>query len=266
MTCPGLVVAAESGDSLARARELAEELGAGFADTVPDDGSLCLSVGPGGISLRSGNLAFKGDFTTMARRLRAVNLSSELLIKAARIKNASMPLSVFDATAGMGEDSFLLAAAGYEVTLYEHNPVVGALLKDALARARTLPETSDAAGRMRAFVGDSVSAIQELERIPDIIYLDPMFPERRKSAAVKKKFQLIHLIETTAGEGGDILRSAIEAGPRKIIVKRPAGGPLLGGIRPSYSLQGKTVRYDVILPAAVRAGNAAEGTYGRKKI
>ena len=30
---------------------------------------------------------------------------------------------------------------------------------------------------------------------PDVVYLDPMFPERTKSAAVKKKFQLLHHLE-----------------------------------------------------------------------
>ena len=40
-----------------------------------------------------------------------------------------------DATAGLGEDSLLLAAAGFEVTLCEADPVIAVLLEDALTRA-----------------------------------------------------------------------------------------------------------------------------------
>ena len=247
-----LVVVAETDAFIQNAASVADELGTSTAVYAPEDGSIYLSVGPGGVSLRSGNLSFRGDFSSLSKRLKAENLSSELLIRAAKIKNAKMPLRVLDATAGMGEDSFLLSAAGYEVTMYEHNPVIGVLLKDSLSRALSEPRTHEAAGRMRAVIGDSLRAIASLDDTPDIIYLDPMFPERAKNSAVKKKFQLIHRVEMTAGAGEDLLFAAIKANPRKIIVKRPAKGPFLGDIKPGYSLHGKTVRYDVILPAAVR--------------
>ena len=65
-------------------------------------------------------------------------------------------LKAIDATAGMGEDGFLLAAYGYEVTLYEQNPVIAALLKDALRRARKHPVLKDIASRMKLVEGDSV--------------------------------------------------------------------------------------------------------------
>lgn len=80
----------------------------------------------------------------------------------------------------------------------------------------------------------------------------PWFPERRKSAAVKKKFQLIHHLEAPCQNEGALLAAAISAGPRKVVVKRPAKGPHLAGVKPSHSLAGKAVRYDVIIPASIK--------------
>ncbi len=171
--------------------------------------------------------------------------------------NARRRPLVIDATAGLGEDSFLLAAAGFFVDMYEHNPVIAALLSDALGRAMEDPGLRGPASRMRLTVGDSLDAIKNADPAPDVIYLDPMFPERRKSAAVKKKFQLLHMIEEPEGSGEALLAAAIAAAPGKIVIKRPPKGPCLGGIRPGYSLTGKAVRYDVIVPAGA-APRAAE--------
>ena len=79
---------------------------------------------------------------------------------------------------------------------------------------------------------------------PDVIYLDPMFPERQKSGLVKKKFQLIHYLEAPAENEETLMQAAIDARPFKIVVKRPAKGPYLAGLKPSYSLDGKAIRYD----------------------
>ena len=84
---------------------------------------------------------------------------------------------------------------------------------------------------------------------PDVILLDPMFPERTKSAAVRKKFQLLHHLEEPCADGELLLAAAIAANPRRIIIKRPMKGEYLGGVKPSFSLTGKAVRVDVIVPA-----------------
>ena len=77
----------------------------------------------------------KGDFTRMLPRLKAGKLSGELLVRAAKIKGKEGLLTAVDATAGLGEDSLLLAAAGFQVILCERNPVVYELLRDAVRRA-----------------------------------------------------------------------------------------------------------------------------------
>ena len=83
----------------------------------------------------------------------------------------------------------------------------------------------------------------------DLIYLDPMFPERKKSALVKKKFQLLHYLERPAADEQELLQAALSARPKKIVIKRPLKGPDLGGQKPSYRIRGKAIRYDVIVPS-----------------
>lgn len=205
-----------------------------------EDGSLAL-VGDG--------LQLQGDFTRMIPRLRQQNLQNELLIKAAKIKHSHEIITAIDATAGLGEDAILLAAAGFQVQLYERNPVIAALLRDALERAAVIEELAGIISRMTFIEGDSIPALQQQAVRPDVILLDPMFPERQKSALIKKKFQLLHAIEQPCQDGEQLLQAAIQAHPRKIVIKRPLKGPYLADIRPSHSVSGKAIRYDcIVLP------------------
>ena len=205
-----------------------------------------------GLFLSCDGMTVRGDFASMARRISASNLDKELIIKAAKIKGLGANPRAIDATAGLGEDAFLLAAAGFNVTMYERDEIIGALLEDALKRAHEqAPEISsrfhDAIARMELKREDSISALKNLDYKPDIILLDPMFPERKKSALVKKKLQLIQLLEKPCDDEEALMEAAISARPRRIIVKRPPKGPYLAGIKPSFSLTGKAVRIDCIV-------------------
>ena len=191
------------------------------------------------------------DLTGMLPRLRRDRLSRELLVRAAKVRGVEAP-PAFDATAGLGEDSLLLAAAGFIVTLYESDHVIAELLKDSLGRAASDRRLADPVARMQAHVGDSIAALRGLASSeaapPDVVYLDPMFPERRKSAAVGKKFQLLHELERPCANPEELLDAALAVHPRKVVVKRPVKGPYLADAKPSYSLAGKAVRFDVIVP------------------
>lgn len=243
-----------------------------------------LSVDADGLSLTDGDQAMRGDFTKLQKRLQYHNLTHELLVKATKVKGREN-LRVIDATAGMGEDSLLLAAAGCEVTLFEQDPVIAALLQDTMRRALEDAALHEIVMRMQLVEGDSIGHLRKLGEAgtgsyaqegdvghdcstltasaatgndaaatisgadtalkrPDVIYLDPMFPERQKSGLVKKKFQLIHYLEAPAENEEALMQAAIDARPFKIVVKRPAKGPYLAGLKPSYSLDGKAIRYD----------------------
>lgn len=210
-----------------------------------------LVLGPDGLSLESDGMTLRGDLEHMERRLRPGNLSHELVVRAARLKGVERPTAV-DATAGLGEDSLLLAAAGFTVTLYERDPVIAALLRDSLRRAAAVPQLAQAVGRMRLVEGDSIEALEGMagsDARPDLVLLDPMFPARHKSASVKKKLQLLQTLERPCDDEERLLQAARDVGPRKVIVKRPAKGPTLAGMKPSYSVSGKAIRFDcLVLP------------------
>jgi 16S rRNA (guanine1516-N2)-methyltransferase len=197
-----------------------------------------------GLALVGEGQMLRGDFTRMLPRIKAGRLNSELLVKAAKIKKAEGELTAVDATAGLGEDSLLLAAAGFNVTLYERNPVVYELLKDALERAAQIPELAPVVARMTAVHADSVAGMASLETPPDVILLDPMFPARQKSALVKKKLQMIQKLEQPCDDEITLLLTAMEAKPKKLIVKRPPKGDYLAGLKPDHSIEGKAVRFD----------------------
>ncbi len=260
----------------AYAEALAAHLKTTLLHTTPD-APVWLSVDAAGLSLTDGDQAMRGDFTKLQKRLQYHNLTHELLVKATKVKGREN-LRVIDATAGMGEDSLLLAAAGCEVTLFEQDPVIAALLQDTMRRALEEATLHEIVMHMQLVEGDSIGHLRRLGEAatgsdvqegdvghdcptltasaatktgsdealkrPDVIYLDPMFPERQKSGLVKKKFQLIHYLEAPAENEEALMQAALAARPFKIVVKRPAKGPYLAGLKPSYSLDGKAIRYD----------------------
>lgn len=247
-----IVIELAAGGDEAAASALAERMGAPVVaggDVAPE--ALAVRFDAEGTALARGGMMLRPDLSAMLPRIRQGRLGRELLVRAARVKGVEAPVAV-DATAGLGEDALLLAAAGFEVLLFESDPVIAALLADSLRRASASDASAlrRAAERMRIAGEDSMAGLpvlaEELTAPPDVVYLDPMFPERRKSAAVKKKFQLIHYLERPCEDEEALVRAALAANPRKIVVKRPLKGPVLAGVKPSYALAGKAIRYDVI--------------------
>lgn len=195
-----------------------------------------------GVSLTGYGLAYQGDFENMLHRVTNGRLQHEMLVRASKSEKPGR--KAIDATAGMGEDGFLLAAQGYEVTLYEQNPVIAVLLKDALRRAKKHPVLKEIAARMKLTEGNSVELMPALLDPVDVIYLDPMFPARQKSSLINKKLQLIQKLEPPCSQETDLFDAAISADPDKIIVKRPLKSEFLAGRKPSYTLSGKAILYD----------------------
>jgi 16S rRNA (guanine1516-N2)-methyltransferase len=150
---------------------------------------------------------------------------------------------VADASGGLGRDAVHLAALGYDVTAIERNAVVAALACDGLARARS--QGLLAADNPRWYTGDGRTLLATLDPRPATVYLDPMFPpKRKKSAAVRKEMRLLRLL---AGEDGDVLElfaAARRAAAERVVVKRPLeAAPIVPA--PSAVYRGKLVRYDV---------------------
>ena len=244
-----IILYVESCEYTEKARLIANKLKVDIIDDEKfiKDQDLILKLGSNGLSLINKNMILHGDYTKNIKRLISGKIQSELLVKAAKIKGKQENLIAVDATAGLGEDSLLLAAAGFKVYLYENNPIISLLLKDTIERAKQVPELEEIVCRMEVIEEDSIKSMKELGFKPDVILLDPMFPERKKSALVKKKFQLLHFLESPCTDEEEMLEAAILAKPHKTIIKRPLKGEWLAGKKPDYCLKGKAIRYDCIV-------------------
>ena len=235
-----IVVCFEKGGQKDMAEAFARRIGAEISEKPGP--KLTILFHAKGVSLTGYGLSYQGDFENMLHRVTNGRLQHEMLVRAA--KSDKPGRKAIDATAGMGEDAFLLAAQGYEVTLFEQNPVIAVLLKDALRRAKKHPVLKDIASRMNLVQDNSVEGMSKLLDPVDVIYLDPMFPARQKSSLINKKLQLIQKLEPPCSEETDLFDAAISASPSKIIVKRPLKSEFLAGRKPSYTLNGKASRYD----------------------
>ncbi len=154
--------------------------------------------------------------------------------------------TIVDATAGLGGDALRLAGLGCTVIALERSPWIAALLDDTLERHRaSTGALADMAGHITLIHADAREFLARPGERPDAVYIDPMFPaKRRKSAAVRK--ELVWLREL-AGDDTDaeaLLTAALAAARERVIVKRPGHAPPLGP-EPTVSYAGKLVRYDV---------------------
>lgn len=155
--------------------------------------------------------------------------------------------TVFDATAGLGEDAWILASLGCTVHACERNPITHALLRDGVARAHASHQ--ETAARVSVALGDAAEALNvlagkaEAER-PDVVYLDPMFPTGRKTAE-RKAMRVLRLISGDDADAGDLLAAALKAARRRVVVKRPLRAALLGEAVPMVVHKGKSLRFDV---------------------
>lgn len=173
----------------------------------------------------------------------------QLIAKAVGLKAGVKP-HIYDLTAGLGGDAFVLACLGCRVTMAERNPVVHALLSDGLARAREFAllhdgELNDILARLHLLDADSIQWLGSSGETPDVIYLDPMFPERKKSASVKKEMQVFHGLVGDDGDATALLDLALQKAVYRVVVKRPRVAPSLDQRLPSFKLDGKSSRYDI---------------------
>ena len=155
--------------------------------------------------------------------------------------------TIVDATAGLGHDAFLLAYHGWKVTAIERSPILAALLADGIERARQVPELDDRLrDRLELVVGDAREVLKTLtaERTVDVVYIDPMFPPKKKSALVKKEMRVLRRVVGDDPDAGELLDVARSVTSRRVVVKRMIHASPIAPA-PSRSYRGKTTRYDV---------------------
>jgi 16S rRNA (guanine1516-N2)-methyltransferase len=156
--------------------------------------------------------------------------------------------TVIDATTGWGQDALHIFRMGYELTCLERSPVMAELLADGFKRLTELDWMQRLAlVAPRLIRGNAIEILASFENSPDCIYLDPMFPPKRKKSALAKKSMMV--LRDLLGDDQDkeqLFEAAFKAAGKRVVVKSPDYAEPLGG-KPNESFQGKLLRYDVYL-------------------
>ena len=161
------------------------------------------------------------------------------------------PSFVVDATAGFGDDAIALAGFGHQVLALEQSPIMAALLEEARARAEMEAKTAAIAKRLRVECVDAGQRLPRLDPAPDVVYLDPMYPEPERKSRALPRIE-IQLLRRLVGGGHDdeaVFDAALRSGARRVVVKRPLSTPPLHEKRAAHH-EGKLARYDVYDPSA----------------
>lgn len=230
--------------------EQIEKLNARFLRLNPD---LALCVDEQGLWLCANGMKMQPDWQAEIPRLKRASLKSEMIARACQL--AEKP-RLIDATAGLGHDSLLLAALGATVTLVERHPVLFSLLEDTQQQALQDPYLAPIAARINLVFADSADYLKqcaEQQQLSDVVYLDPMFPQRdqnqqavKKQAQVKKQMQLLHMLLPEDGEMdlGDQLLPLAQQIAKRVVVKRPRLAVFLNDQQPDTQWQGDACRFD----------------------
>ncbi len=152
--------------------------------------------------------------------------------------------TVIDATAGFGRDSFVLASLGCKVVMIERSPIMAALLKDGLDRAAKEVEIADIIARMSIINADAITQLEESEAV-QVIYLDPMYPEKKKAAAVKKEMRVLQQLAGPDLDSVLLLNAALNKAIKRVVVKRPKGAKPIEGRKVNSEISSPNTRYDI---------------------
>ena len=221
----------------------------------------------GGLSLKTKQTPFSIDYTGADFVRRRTSVTSELIVRAFGKGDRTDKL-VWDLTSGMGRDSYILASAGYKVIMFERNKVLHALVQDGISRLRKT-DMSDIASRMILYNLDASifrgnnsekflcdceddSVQVPITEVPDVVYLDPMYPASSvgRRSSVKKETQILHhLVGHDEGEdeanNKNLLSTALKSGCKRVVVKRPLNALPLCMMQPDFCLEGTGQRFDV---------------------
>jgi 16S rRNA (guanine1516-N2)-methyltransferase len=244
------VHAAETGESLRqRAAQLADRLALPLVDDADPAFEILLTMTEERLDLRFAQrggpgavcVDFVGGPIGYSRRVNRFGL----LYQAVGFRGGRP--SVLDATAGLGADAFRLAYHGSRVTAVERSPILFALLEDGLERALRDPEIREHLGdRLQLVHGDARDVLGQLSPAdaPEVVYLDPMFPPKKKSALAKVEMRMLRRLVGDDPDAAELFEAARAAARRRVVVKRHRHAePLASG--PTHSHGDKTTRYDV---------------------
>ncbi|WP_322522151.1 class I SAM-dependent methyltransferase [Guyparkeria halophila] len=249
----------EGGSSAAvRLQAFAEEWGLDWVDAAGDEPArFTLALENGRIGLVPpldrpdlGTHPLVIDFAADPRFARPL-ARKDALARATGWKAGYRP-PVVDLTTGLGRDAWALASGGCEVTAVERHPVVWLLLTDALERATAQPALAAVAARIHPVFGDVLG-----EHPPALAgdrntvwHLDPMFPERKKSALVKRPMRIFHQLVGEDPDAEALFAWARRQPGARWVVKRPPGAPTIDASAPDIEYRSGRLRFDCYLAAS----------------
>lgn len=265
-----VIVLAEHEFYISKAKQLAQELNLLFEKQLFDlnqwkkqlksflknreseDNNLALLiVGEQGISLLvtwSDFSPLRIDFESEAwnRRLQKLSIKNELLAKAVGLKK-QIPLTILDANAGLGQDTFILAALGASVWSAERSSVIHCLLSDAFERAKQNSELKPVIEAIVLRHEDARNLIQDPPVNFDVIYLDPMFPDKKGNALVKKEMQIFQRFLGADEDADELVEVALSSVCKRVVLKRPKLAGFALNKKPDLQFEGSSTRFDVYL-------------------
>ena len=236
---PVLLYATECAE---RARALAARLNfrcqplATASGTAEDPGT-CLLLDTDGLFLlrRADQVRARLELSELGRRLQQGRRLT--LARACGVRQGT---TILDGMAGFGLDGLTLAALGAQVTLVERDPMLYALLRDAVERV-----SGDLSEPPEMYCGD-VQDYLDGDRLWDVVYLDPMFEAARKQALPNKRAQLLAASGLAAPSDDDLLKLLALAqthARQRVVLKRRRHDRVLA--RPGWQITGRSVRFDV---------------------
>lgn len=236
--------------------ELAEQFGCQMVNQPPTDGQMYSVFLDDKFSLtQDGKTLINVDFIAgaTAHRHKFGGGKNQAIAKAAGLNKGATP-TVFDATAGMGKDAFVLASLGCDVTLVERQQPIYMMLVDGFRRAITDGSIPWFEQRMTLINSGAEDALQRAiaqKQNVEVVYLDPMFPHREKSAAVKKDMALFQSFVGNDADADQLLPLAYQLAEKRVVVKRPDYAPYLNEQTPSSQIKTKKNRFDLYIKAAM---------------
>lgn len=239
-----------------KARAIAEQLALPFctaspSNDLPYDYLLVVTNQYLALQKRGQKSLFRIDFVTGHLRYRSLQACrrTELLARAIGVSANSSP-TIVDATAGFGRDGFILASLGFHTTLLEREKLIYLLLEDAIRHAQLAsPKLHTILSRLNLIFVDAMTWLSQ-QRM-DIVYLDPMFPKRNKTASVKKESAILQALASPNNENDDdaLFTAALACATKRVVIKRPRLAGHLTQQKPSFSLHGSSCRFDVYIIA-----------------
>ena len=155
--------------------------------------------------------------------------------------------NIIDATAGLGYDSFILASLGAKVTLIERSVKIHEILQNAINEGISFGgEIEKIINRMELLFGDSKDILPKLS--PEVIMIDTMYKDRKKTALVKNNLRIVRKIVGPDSDYIELLKVSLNCAKNRVVLKQPRYADPIKEIRKcSHQILGRTIRYDVYM-------------------